>query len=60
MATMKRNGLPWSAWIADDSAIVRERLSDLLHEVSGVSIVGETEAVTGTLEEVRRFEQDVT
>jgi len=41
--------------IADDSAVVRERIGTLLQEISGVSVVGETEDVAGTLNGIRRL-----
>jgi two-component system response regulator DesR len=55
IAAMQEIGPPLSVLIADDSAIVRDRLADLLREVSGVSIVGETEDVAGTLDGIRRL-----
>ncbi len=44
-----------SVLIADDSGVVRERLAALLQEMPGVSVVGETENVAGTLEGIRRL-----
>jgi DNA-binding NarL/FixJ family response regulator len=51
----KENGVSLSTLIADDSAVVRERLAALLREVPGVSVVAETEDVKGTLEGIRRL-----
>lgn len=44
-----------SVLLADDSGVVRERLAALLQEMPGVSVVGETEDVAGTLEGIRRL-----
>ncbi len=52
---MRENRLPLSVLVADDSSVIRERLVALLNEVPGVSVVGETVCVSGTMEAVRRL-----
>jgi DNA-binding NarL/FixJ family response regulator len=47
--------LPLSVVIADDSAVIRERLVALVSEVAGVFVAGETVNVLGTVELVRRL-----
>ena len=55
MEAIRKNGVFLSALIADDSAVVRERLAALLREVPGVAVVAQTEDVEGTLGAIRRL-----
>jgi DNA-binding NarL/FixJ family response regulator len=59
VGTVKAASLALSVIVADDSLVVRERLVGLLREVPGVSVVGETGDVAGTLEALRRLRPTV-
>jgi DNA-binding NarL/FixJ family response regulator len=56
---MRPRGSPVSVLIADDSNVVRERMTALLNDVPGVSVVGEAGSVSTTLEELRRLQPSV-
>ena len=45
--------------IADDSALVRERLVELVSVVGGVKVVGQTEDARGTIRAIQRLKPDV-
>jgi two-component system, NarL family, invasion response regulator UvrY len=45
--------------IADDFAPIRRRLGDLLADTPGVTVVGESASVAGTLAAIRRLAPDV-
>jgi two-component system, NarL family, response regulator NreC len=55
MGGMREIRRPVSVLIADDSSVVRERMQALLSEIPGVSVVGQTTDVSGTMDEVRRL-----
>jgi len=46
-------------FVADDSAFIRERLPDMLSELSGVEVVGQAEDGTGALASIRELNPDV-
>ena len=46
-------------FIADDSALVRERLAALLSEIKAIELIGQAGDVSGTLEGIRQLEPDV-
>jgi len=46
-------------FVADDSAFIRERLPDMLSELSGVEVVGQAEDGTGALASIRKLNPDV-
>jgi DNA-binding NarL/FixJ family response regulator len=52
---MSEIGSSLSVLIADDSSVVRERMTALLEEVPGVAVVGEAVNVAETLEELQRL-----
>jgi DNA-binding NarL/FixJ family response regulator len=45
--------------IADDSAMVRERLASLISELEAVELIGQTEDASETLRAVRQLRPDV-
>ena len=45
--------------IADDSPVVRERLADLLRQISGVEVIGQAEDGTRALDLMRQLRPDV-
>ena len=46
-------------FVADDSAFIRERLPDMLSELSGVEVIGQAEDGTGALASIRELNPDV-
>lgn len=52
---MDSDGSALKVIIADDSALVRERMASLLGEISGVEVSAETSDVPGTIDCVRRL-----
>jgi DNA-binding NarL/FixJ family response regulator len=46
-------------FIADDAAIIRRRLTDMLGRIEGVEIVGEAETGQGALMGIEKLEPDV-
>jgi len=46
-------------FVADDSAFIRERLPDMLSELSGVEVVGQAEDGTEALASIRKLNPDV-
>ncbi len=46
-------------FIADDSAMFRERLKELLSEVTGIEIIGEAANVRDAIKDIRKLKPDV-
>ena len=46
-------------FIADDSAVLRDRLSNMISEIEGVDIVGQVEDSVAALEAIERLRPDV-
>jgi DNA-binding NarL/FixJ family response regulator len=46
-------------FVADDSAFIRDRLPDMLSELSGVEVIGQAEDGTGALASIRELNPDV-
>ncbi len=50
---------PIKVFIADDSCVVRERLTTLLNEVAGIEIVGQAENVAEAISAIGNLQPDV-
>lgn len=46
-------------FIADDSAVVRKRLSEMISRIAGVEVVGEAQDAHTTIESILKLEPDV-
>lgn len=57
--TLSPSNHPIKVFIADDSRVVRERLTTLLNEVAGVEIVGQAENVAEAISAIGNLQPDV-